>query len=472
MKTNQSDLKRVESSFRDPSGYVYKHGERIYRTIRSRAEKDYQLLRDAGIYEQLIKSGKLIFSKEISPNGFQFLDPDVKYIVEHQKLPIITYPYEWPFNALKAAALFHLELQLQLLNLNVVLSDASAYNVQFVGARPIFIDFLSFRAYQDGEYWLGHRQFCEHFLFPLILRSLRGISHNTWLRGSPEGLSLENVMELIPFRSKLSLRVMMHLLLPHWLKKRAMKQTKTKLPTAVTHHRLPKNTYASILKQLHKWIVSLHTPKSQRSTWGDYTLLSSYSINEADEKIAFVKRFTQAIQPEILLDLGCNNGEYSELALANGAKSVVGIDSDPQACDFAFTRASLKGLPLNVLQLDMTNPSPPQGWRGEEFQSLNSRLCADGLLALAVLHHFVLGKNIPLASVVDYLIKLSPQGIIEFVDKFDEQVQKMLKFREDIFSDYTKENFLATVRASAEIVEMKEVKKSNRLLVWYKRHQN
>ncbi|HRE33318.1 MAG TPA: hypothetical protein PLD88_15190, partial [Candidatus Berkiella sp.] len=208
--------------------------------------------------------------------------------------------------------------------------------------------------------------------------------------------------------------------------------------------------------------------KDKRTIWNDYTILNSYSSEEAQAKISFIKKFTQTVQPKVLLDLGCNKGFYSELALMNGARAVIGIDSDPHACNEAFARSSEKNLQLNVLQMDLTNPSSYQGWRSKEFQSLGNRLHADGMIALALLHHFVLGKNIPMASAIDYLIEQSPQGIIEFVDKADMQVQKMLQFREDIFADYTMQDFLDCVNKKAQVIEKKHIG-DNRTLIWYKR---
>jgi ribosomal protein L11 methylase PrmA len=185
------------------------------------------------------------------------------------------------------------------------------------------------------------------------------------------------------------------------------------------------------------------------------------------EKLAFVRRFAQEVRPARLLDLGCNTGEFSELALAHGAGAVVGIDLDGHACDDAFARARARALDLTVLQVDMANPSPPQGWRGREQQSLQDRLRPDGLIALAVIHHFVIGKNLPLADVVDYLVGLAPHGVIEFVAKSDEQVAKMLKFREDIFPDYDKDSFLAALGQRARIVEVHDIKGGHRCLVRY-----
>jgi len=108
----------------------------------------------------------------------------------------------------KAAALFHLDFHLEALEYGIALSDASAYNIQFIGARPIFIDTLSLRRYRPGELWAGHRQFCEQFLNPLLLRALVGVSHNAWYRGTQEGIPTSDLRRLLRSRHKLSRNVL------------------------------------------------------------------------------------------------------------------------------------------------------------------------------------------------------------------------------------------------------------------------
>ena len=65
----------------------------------------------------------------------------------------ISYPYEWSFGQLRDAALLTLELQERALGRGLTLRDASAYNVQFEGGRPVFIDTLSFEPRKEGAPW-------------------------------------------------------------------------------------------------------------------------------------------------------------------------------------------------------------------------------------------------------------------------------------------------------------------------------
>jgi hypothetical protein len=80
-------------------------------------------------------------------------------------------PYEWSFSQLKHAALLTLAIQEQALQFNLSLKDSSAYNIQFVGVRPVLMDTLSFEPYVEGRPWVAYRQFCQHFLAPLAVMS-------------------------------------------------------------------------------------------------------------------------------------------------------------------------------------------------------------------------------------------------------------------------------------------------------------
>src|SRR5690606_20670221 len=146
---------------------------------------------------------------------------DVVAVVEHEALPYITYPYEWSFEGLKAAALLHLDVHLAALDAGFTLCDGSAYNVQFVGPRPVFIDVLSLRRYEEGSYWLGHRQFCEQFLNPLLLRSALGVAYNAYLRGAMDGIPAETMVRLLPLRWALRRTVFANVVLPARLQREA-----------------------------------------------------------------------------------------------------------------------------------------------------------------------------------------------------------------------------------------------------------
>jgi ribosomal protein L11 methylase PrmA len=457
-----------DASFRDPSGHIFTAKGRVFRTITRRAAPGYEALRDQGLLRTLAEEGLLVAAEEVDAETFGAGAGDAVHVVEHPRLPFITYPYEWPFSALKAAALFHLDLHLRLLEHGATLSDASAYNLQFDGARPLFIDLLSLRPYREGEFWLGHEQFTEQFLNPLLLTAYLGVAYHGWYRGALEGISSTELARLLPTWRKLDWRVLTHVLLPERFQARAARPGGEVKAAAAGARRLPLNAYKGLLRQLRGWIARLQGPFGEATTWSDYDRTHGYNRAEFEAKRGFVARFAEAVRPKLLWDLGCNTGEFSELALASGAARVIGFDYDQGALEKAFSRANDRKLAFQPLYLDAANPSPDQGWRQRERKGLAGRARPDAIVALAFEHHLAIGRNVPLVDLVGWLTGLADRGVIEFVEKSDPRIQRMLMLREDIFDRYDKPAFESALSAHARIVEQETVS-SSRTLYWYDR---
>lgn len=452
---------RSPASFRDPSGHVFIADGRVFRTVGDAAVAAYEFVRTRGVLPRWIERGWVVDTREVPAANTVAGWENARYVLEHARVPFVSYPYEWPFAALKAAALLHLDLQIDALEHDVQLSDASAYNVQFVGARPVFIDVLSFRPYRPGDYWAGHRQFCEQFLNPLLLRAVHGVPHNAWFRGALDGIRTAELNALLPLRRKLSWRVLSHVTLPALTDARLLRRGLVTLPSR-PRRPLPKLAYAGLLDQLRQWIATLE-PRHTRTLWRSYESFPSYTDDERAGKRAFIDSVVRAGRPGMLWDLGCNTGEYAEVALRAGAERVVGFDMDQGALDAAFQRAA-QGLDLLPLYLDAANPSPDQGWNQHERSGLTARGPADATLALALVHHVAIGRNVPLDMLLDWITALAPTGVVEFVPKSDPMVQRMLAHRDDIFSDYTEEAFTNLLSARARILRSEAVSATGRRL--------
>ncbi|MGE0745619.1 MAG: hypothetical protein AB7K86_10240 [Rhodospirillales bacterium] len=456
------------ASFRDPSGRVYEHDGRIFRTVADRAAADYGFVRRSGALDRLVERGWIVGATEVDRDLLGPVGAAARHVVEHPRLPFVSYPYEWPFTALKAAALLHLDCQLALLDSDIMLSDASAYNVQFVGARPVFIDLLSLRQYRDGEYWTGYRQFCEQFLNPLLLRARRGIAHHAWYRGSPEGIPTDALARLLPWRDRLSWRALTHVFL-HARLQRGADAAVVEEARRVQARPLPRAGLRALLLGLRRWIAGLDPADRGRTVWADYTATHTYAPAEEAAKRRFVAEFAAAVRPGLLWDLGCNTGAYAEVALAAGAGYAVGFDADVMALDRAFARAAAGGLRLLPLYQDAADPSPDQGWRLRERRGLARRAAPDALIALALEHHLAIGRNVPLPEVVAWLAGLAPCGVIEFVPKDDPTVRRMLALREDVFDDYGEPAFRAALARHARVIRAEAVSATGRTLFWYDR---
>jgi ribosomal protein L11 methylase PrmA len=453
-------------SFRDPAGRVHIVGRRVFRTVSHKAVADFESVADAGLHTRLIAKGRLVSHRRLGAEEAAGVGLAAPVVLEHPRLPFVSWPYEWSFPALKAAALLHLDVHLDALADGFTLSDATAYNVQFRGPAPVFIDTLSFRPYRDGEYWLGHRQFCDQFLNPLLLDSLLGVSHVPWYRGSLEGVSTTDLAALLGMRHWLSWNVAVHVLLQARFQRAATRKGAVKISVA---RKLPREGFLSMLQGLRAWIGGLEPGGSRRTVWSDYTNEASYSPSEGHAKRTFVGDFVRRFRPETVWDMGCNTGDYSVAALEAGARRAIGFDFDRAAAGRAFERARREGLDFQPLVLDAANPTPSQGWAQQERSGLLERADADAILALALVHHLSISRNVPLERVVGWIVELAPAGVIEFVPKSDPMVQELLRLREDIFDRYDEQHFFEALRERAEIVETTRVSASGRILVAFRR---
>lgn len=460
------DIRKDRGSFRDPRGSVYIARDHVYRTVMPRAATDFDAVRSTAAWEELLRKQWVLPEDKVDPEVLGDTGKGAIYVLEHPKLPYISYPYEWSFPLLKAAALLHLDVHLLALKDNVTLTDASAYNIQFQGPNPVFIDHLSFRPYHQGEFWIGHRQFCEQFLNPLLLRSVLGVPANNWYRGAQEGVDVSEINRLIPWRKKLSWKMLSHVSLQARFQQASIDNSKKN--NVIGKRKLPKEAFIQMLSSLRSWILKMEPADTGKTVWVDYAETHSYTDQEVAVKKQFVHDFVHA-GIRTVWDIGCNTGDYTKVVIRAGVDRVIGFDADQKALELAYERACSNELPFLPLFLDAANPSPMQGWAETERMGFSDRSSPDAIIALALVHHLAIGRNIPLDQVVSWLVGLSRSGIIEFIPKNDAMVQKLLCLREDVFDDYNEDYFLKSLQSRARITRTKVVSASGRRLVCYER---
>ncbi|MEJ2079165.1 MAG: SAM-dependent methyltransferase [Acidobacteriota bacterium] len=453
---------RLGASFRDPSGHLFRDGDRLFRQVNDCFRDSYDLLIGSGLYRKLSQDGRLIPHEEVEHPGTRV--EGVYRILEPEKLPFISYPYEWCFGQLKDAALLTLEIQQAALAHGLTLRDASAFNVQFRGSVPVFIDTLSFGPYNEGEPWVAYRQFCQHFLAPLALASRCDVRLCALLQRHLDGVPLDLASRLLPARTRLNLGFLTHLHL-HARSQRRWEGKQIEKPRPVSRRGL-----LGILSHLERTVQKLHW-KPSSTVWTRYDNQTSYSQQAAQEKRGIVSRFVERVEPRMVWDLGANRGDFARLAAARGAVAV-GFESDPAVVEATYQTSKERGDNTFLsLCMDLSNPSPALGWMHRERDSLTQRGPADLLLALALVHHLAIGNNVPLPQVAEMLAGLGESLVIEFVPKEDQQVQRMLASREDIFSDYSVECFEQAFRAYFDVLEKERIPDSVRTLYLMKRKQ-
>ena len=459
-------LKAEPGSFRDPYGRVFYLDESILRVASHDGVDRINFLLKNNLLEKLISQNYLIDSK--ITNQYDSIIDNIggKIIIKHKKIPFISYPYEWSFEQLKDAAIHHLDLHLFLLENNATLIDASAYNVQFNINKPIFIDILSIKEYEEGEFWLAHKQFCENFLNPLILKSKKGINFNNWFKGNLDGIKTDEIYSILNIKDFFSYNIFTNIFLMNYFDKKILKEN-SKKNFELKKKKLNKVALVSMLKQLRNFIKNLNYIKS-KTTWDTYSQNNTYKKNEEEEKKKIVGNFILKNRFNHVVDMGCNDGVYSKISLDNGCKLVVGFDYDLNSVENAYIKAKNENLNLLPLYLDAANPSSNLGWNEMERKGFKARAKFDGMLALAFEHHLAIAKNIPLEQTIRWLIDIAPRGLIEFVPKNDETIKKMLLLKGDIFNDYNETNFKDIILKNAEIVAEHNISESGRKIFEYK----
>lgn len=428
-------MSRLGASFRDPSGFVYSREGRLYRQVNEVFAEEFEACTSSGLYDALIRDRLLVPHRLADPA--LAATPGAYAVIEPERLPFISYPYEWCFGELRDAALLTLDVQLRALEQGFVLRDASAYNVQFVDGRPVFIDTLSFERYREGEPWAAYKQFCEHFLVPLTLMATRDVRCGLLLRDCLDGIPLELGSALLPRRTWADPRTLWHI---HLHARAQRKYSETSVSSVVGTRKMSKAALVALIGNLRGAVARLEW-RPAGTQWADYVDATNYSEAAASSKQQLVRQFLCRAAPATVWDVGANTGVYSRVA-REVAPFVVAFDIDPAAVERNYrTVRAREETGILPLVLDFTNPSPALGWAHRERMSLAERGPADAVMALALVHHLAIAGNVPLDHVAEFLARLGRTLVIEFVAKSDSQVQRLLRNRPDIFPDYTPEGF-------------------------------
>jgi hypothetical protein len=428
-------------SFRDRQGRVFYREGRVLRALSAVALEDWQALSHTAFFEQAQADGRVISTRQVddASEALEGLDGSWAAVLEHDRVPFVSYPFEWSFSMLRDAALLHLELLQEALNEDLILKDSSAYNVQWIGSSPVHIDIPSFERWQPGQPWVGYRQFCQLFLYPLFLTAYRDLPFHPWLRGSLDGITPQECRQLMSARDHFRAGVMTHVFLQSKLLD-ATADHASNFRAELKDAGLGKQLILRNVKGLQK-VISKLAWKQQSSEWSSYSEDNSYTVEHEEAKRRFVGEAVHSRRWKMVWDLGCNTGSYSRIA-AESADSVVAIDADHLSVERFYTELRSEGndriLPL---VMNLADASPNLGWRGLERRALNERGSVDLLLCLALIHHLVISANIPLSEFVAWLAEFNSWIVIEFPTKDDEMVKRLLLMKEDIYDDYSIDAF-------------------------------
>jgi SAM-dependent methyltransferase len=449
-------------SFRDRHSRVFYRGAEVYRALSARALEAWDALSSTRFLPRLVAEGKVVRTERAEP-----LAPGAAPagcwagFLRHEPVPFVSYPYEWPFGMLKRAALLQLELMEAALAEDMILKDASPFNVQWRGTRPVFIDVASFERLAPGAPWAAFRQFCRMFLYPLLLQAHKGVPFQPWLRGRIEGIDAEDLSRLMSLRDLLRPGVLAYVFLPARLEAAGVRLRG--IDGDLRRARFSKEMIQANLRRLRRLIGGLSS-RRKRSLWSEYEAEHGYAAPDRARKEAFVERVARSRPWGLVWDLGCNTGAFSRIAAAC-ARYVVAMDADVLSVDRLYSALEPRG-ETRVLCLvnDVADSSPDLGWGGRERRALPARGRPELTLCLALLHHLVIGANIPLDQIVGWLAGLGSDLVVEFATREDRMVRPLLDRKDDQYVDYGLEPFEARLGEAFEVVRREALGSGTRVL--------
>ena len=456
-------------SFKDPSGRVYRldgpGGARVVRGLNDEAAATIERLLSEPFFQRLVADGDVVRTSVLpgdDPAASRVVEMGWAAAVEHEAVDFVTWPYEWPFSMLKDAAL----LQLRLLDTAVrngwMLKDATPFNIQWIGARPVFTDVPSFVPWEDGEYWRGYRQFCSTFLTPLMLTAHLGIPFQPLLRSRLDGIPPEEAAKYFYGLRRFKRGVLSHVWFPAKAERR-MRSRGAYAQGSGSSRRQPRTMLLALLDSLTRLVDRL-SYGSASSDWSQYSETHSYEDEDFERKKSFVDRHASARRPRLLWDLGANTGTFSRIA-ARHSETVIAVDGDHDAVDLLYREVREEEEPNVVpLVMDLANLSPGQGWAGQERAAFDQRGSPDMVLCLALVHHMRVSANVPLSLYVEWLGSLDATVILEFVGRDDEMFRRLVENKTEDYPDYTAAEFESEVDKHFTVGDRLELKSGNREL--------
>lgn len=457
------------ASFRDNSGFIFSKQGSLYRQVNSSYKEEFDAYVDSGLHQALVNKGYIVDHEEVSLD--EYCRENLYKVIKPVFIPYLTYPYEWSFSQLQDAAKLTLDIQLLALDFGFTLKDASAFNIQFYQGRPVLIDTLSFTQYRQGP-WVAYRQFCQHFLAPLLLKKYCDHRLGRMAELYIDGIPLDLASRLLPLRTWFSFNALSHIHLHSKMQSHYSasgvggSQRMEKVSSKMGIGKL-----GALISNLKSYVEGLRWA-SANTEWGNYYENTNYSQTSMQGKQDLIESYLKKIGKPIslLADLGANNGHFSRLA-SQYSQRVVSFDVDELAVEQNYLKARAEGdTKILPVVLDLFNPSPSLGWGNEERNSFVCRGKFDVIIALALIHHLAISNNVPLKKIIRLLHKLVTDClIIEFVPKSDSQVEHLLSTREDIFPDYHEQGFELALQGCFTIASKDKVPHSNRTLYCLKR---
>jgi len=420
----------------DNRSLLYDTGELMLRKVDPEYFETIKLVYDIYETNKLDKMGVVVTKMDQQPNCLNH----VKHITSH--------PFEWTANMYKDAVLFHLQLFECLDKYGLTLKDALPGNIVFNNCNPVFVDFTSLvpRDKLGDEEWLFDGIFYREPRFAVIDRMLIPFMLIPLMAFVNKDYALvRNMLSEKACNCPGGTPVWSDLYTDH---------TGGNYSQLSTIRNLLKKKetmdFASVIHKIFALVDNLDVDPT-KSGYLDYYDNKNENFDFDDssgwsDKQLNVQKILNKYLPEKVLDIGSNTGWFSILAANHGAE-VISTDIDESSIDFLYLVAQKEKLSILPLLMSFDNLTreiygmdcQDKVYKNRDFKGIplflpaTTRLKADLVLCLGLLHHLILGLGREIGNVLEVLARLTGRHLLlEFISLEDKLVQDHPAFFKNI----------------------------------------
>ena len=446
-------------SYKDLSARVVKKDNKYLRYIFNCYKNEYDNLMNSGLYDDLLKNNLIISHEELF---FEKNDEVYKLILPHQ-IPCQSYPFEWSYRQWRKAILVFLKINQISLKYGMILKDASPYNFYFEGGNAIMFDTTSFIFFKENDKWAAYRQFCQEFLSPLALMYYNGPTWGKLTQSFLKGFPLLFVSKQLPLKSLFNLSVFFHIYLHSKYINKPLNE-KNDEKKGFTLEKI-----ISLFSMIESSIFSWNKTSIISHTWDKYYENEIESEKYLHSKEQVILDWIELINPYSVLDLGANTGRFSFL-VSSIANKVISLESDENCVDEIVRQIGINNI-KNVFPVlaDLAEPSPPLGLMNKELQPLFERVKSEGVLSLALIHHLYFTKDMSFDQICQLCLRFTSKFLImEYIQKSDRKVKGLIHSKPQREVGYTFDYFKSSFIAYFDLLEIKPLINSDRILCLFK----
>jgi len=414
IKLNREDIKTNVGLNIDPTGFVFKYDNRIFRAINNSAKKDVLYLFERGAVEEL-NNLNLIPQTTIS----DFVLEGFNLVLEHEKIDVVIFPTEWSFVMLKDAALLVIKINKVLKKYNFETRDTHGYNILFHHSQAKYVDFGSFGRKTTKKYWSGKDNFREFYFYALYMWS-KGNSFlaKPFLINDGKYANTKDYeffiyrysfARLLP--SKYLERLFHYLRLLRNLqkfnvdeilivKKEKLKRRLLRILMMFSKTGLIPNNHVNF-NRLERRIKRINPP-SVVTEWGVYhSNLSEPEIFAEGSRFDLIVDQVKRLNINRVFEIAGNQGLLSE-ELSKTVNTVICSDNDERAVGFMYRRAKNHNAKIYPVLLDFLSPINLSLYYSDSYSAIK-RYKAEAVLALALTHHLILTRKTPIDTIFEAL---------------------------------------------------------------------